>query len=1249
MNANLYEVSFDAFPVGIAQLEIVSDEIGRRRDIRLIGINHYFERCTGLDGSTIVGKVLNQAFPATNNNFADWGNLFKRIVSENQNSEFEHYLTSSGKRFLIYTRYTDETHLTVLFNDITIIRQSQRIDVTGDSHNQQSVDTTTFEPLPEQSGILQQLHTFSLQLAYQPSEEVFPFIVSAIKAMFGVKAALINTYDEATSELVVQYSSLSDEESARILKLIGGKLLKRRTFVSESDYKRMTEEGYAKIASLHELTFGAVPDLIGKAVEKMLGIDWFAALVLMHNKRLVGTMILIGDKKHPYPEKDVISAFAGVAANAICRKEAEDALKSNEEKFRYLLELAPDAFLRGDSAGNFIGVNSKAIEMFGYSKEELLSMNMKDLFVAEVLKSKPLRYDLLQAGEVIKIDREIKRKDGKIIHVEMNSRAMPDGTYQSFIRDITERKHAEEYLQQTNTQLEKQYEEYMQLNEILRQTNIDLETAKEDLERTKIQLIETIMQSPQPMVLASAEDFKLKVINKATEDFLQINARDYVEKSLLAIDVVWQEYTPEGQKVEPFELPLPRALQGKFTHNKEMRLERRDGSSVWQLASGAPIFDAQGKLIAALLVMQDITERVNAERERAHFNDLMRFIIENTKSAISVFDTRMNYIYVSKRYYEDMHLSDNNIIGRNHYDIFPDLPQQLRDVHQRALHGEVLSSDGDILLHPDGTKDFANWTCMPWYKADRTIGGIIIFIEVITERKRAEEELALSEARLRANLENTPNVAVQWYDNKGRILYWNSASEKLYGWTSEEALGKTLDQLIYSPAVAEEFLRILQYIDATGKSFGPYESPIRRRDGSSGWIMATTFSFPLEAGRTGYVCMDVDITERKLAEEELIKAKEKAEESDRLKSAFLANMSHEIRTPMNGILGFLELLLNPDLSNESREEYIAVVNKSGKRLLDTINDIIEVSKIEAGQIPVNLSEVSIHEVLLDHQKFFQKEAEEKGLTFSVKDSVSSILPSVITDRHKLDGILTNLIKNAIKFTAKGGVDVTASIEEESLVFTVKDTGIGIPPDKVQAIFERFVQADLVAYNRPFEGSGLGLSIVRAYLDLLQGKIHVASVPGKGSSFSFSIPIEKSGAVGSPVSNPVPAQTKTMSDLSILVAEDDDISYSLIEIFFERMGVSHIRATNGAEAISILERQPIDIVFMDVKMPVLNGLEATRKIRMDGKDVYIVALTAFALVGDRERTLEAGCDDYLAKPVSFNTLAQALDRYLLSKQ
>ncbi len=372
---------------------------------------------------------------------------------------------------------------------------------------------------------------------------------------------------------------------------------------------------------------------------------------------------------------------------------------------------------------------------------------------------------------------------------------------------------------------------------------------------------------------------------------------------------------------------------------------------------------------------------------------------------------------------------------------------------------------------------------------------------------------------------------------------------------------------------------------------------------------------------------------RKKNQDALVAAKLKAEESDRLKSAFLANMSHEIRTPMNGIPGFISLLQEPDLTGEEKDQYISIVKKSGDRLLSTIHDIIDISKIEAGQMTVIRSSVNLNEISGALFAFFQKEAELKGLQFSIETKLPDVHAIVETDRDMLNSILTNLIKNALKYTQKGRIDLGYDHQDGQIHFYVKDTGIGIPADKREIIFDRFVQAD-VSHTRYYEGSGLGLSISKAYVEMLGGAIWFESEENKGSVFHFSIPCpelhQRDDLQHTDQPEPVRMDLRPMR---ILVVEDDQVNYEFIHAILKMKGHKILHAETGAAAIGFCRKDhAIDLVFMDIKMPGMDGFEATKEIRKFNPAIPIIALTAFAMQGDPEKAIEAGCSGYLSKPV-----------------
>jgi signal transduction histidine kinase len=403
--------------------------------------------------------------------------------------------------------------------------------------------------------------------------------------------------------------------------------------------------------------------------------------------------------------------------------------------------------------------------------------------------------------------------------------------------------------------------------------------------------------------------------------------------------------------------------------------------------------------------------------------------------------------------------------------------------------------------------------------------------------------------------------------------------------------------------------------------------------------------------------MLVNIGNRKQLEHNLVQAKEKAEESDRLKSAFLANMSHEIRTPMNGILGFADLLKEPGLTGDEQQEYIEIIEKSGKRMLNIINDIMDISKIEAGLMKPDIAESNINEQIEYIYTFFKPEAENKGIKLSFRNRLPEKEAMIQTDREKLYAILTNLVKNAIKYTRKGSIElgcvltgVANEVGENSrtsgLKLYVKDTGIGIPKDRQQAIFERFIQAD-IEDRMAYQGAGLGLTITKAYVEMLGGRIWMESEEGKGSTFYFTLPYNT--GIASETIDQQSASSGSNDDirkLKILIVEDEEISEMLIDNYLKGFAKEILKARTGVKAVEACRYNPdIDLILMDIQMPGMGGYEATKQIREFNKEVIIIAQTAYCLTGDKEKSIKAGCNDYISKPIKKGILLETIQKHL----
>jgi PAS domain S-box-containing protein len=539
---------------------------------------------------------------------------------------------------------------------------------------------------------------------------------------------------------------------------------------------------------------------------------------------------------------------------------------------------------------------------------------------------------------------------------------------------------------------------------------------------------------------------------------------------------------------------------------------------------------------------------------------------------------------------------------------------------------------------------------------DMMLDGLSSTIAHIVRQSRAEDAVDQERRLLRTLIDNIPDT-IYVLDKEGRKLIANKADVENIDLSSEnEVIGKTDLELFPGETGVRGHNDNIAVIQS-GIPDIDREENFFDNNGIQRWLLSSKFPlYDAKGDVNGLVGIGHNITERKRVEEELIKAKDKAEESNRLKSAFLTNMSHEIRTPMNGIIGFTELLKEPLLTVEEQQDFIQTIQISGARMLNTINSIVDMSKIESGHISVDIKETNLNEKMVFTYKFFKPEVEGKGLQFLFKTGLPTKEANIKTDNEKIYGILTNLVRNAIKFTFEGSIEFGYVLKSDSevversrnaeLQFFVKDTGLGIPDNQKELIFERFRQGS-ESHNRGYEGSGLGLSISKSYVEMLGGKIWVESEEGKGSIFYFTIPYNPVSEETRVIENVVFTENKEvqLNKLKILIVEDDEISYSLLTRVIQKISKEVIHAITGIEAVEACRNHPdFDLILMDIRMPRMNGLEATQQIRQFNKDVIIIAQTAYGFSDDFEKALEAGCNDYITKPINKTLLFELIKKH-----
>lgn len=492
---------------------------------------------------------------------------------------------------------------------------------------------------------------------------------------------------------------------------------------------------------------------------------------------------------------------------------------------------------------------------------------------------------------------------------------------------------------------------------------------------------------------------------------------------------------------------------------------------------------------------------------------------------------------------------------------------------------------------------------------------------------------------------NKASDAIIIHDNSGKIYGLNPEAEKILNINKDEK--QKINLIDFS--ISDQDKNILSTIweKALNGEAHTFEWTILQNETHKEIPVHISINNSTWYGNQVLVAVIRDFTERKSFEKKLIEAKERANESDRLKSAFLANMSHEIRTPMNGIIGFSKMLSNGELKEDTRNLYTKIIIESSIQLLNIVNDILDISMIESNTIKLNINNVDINEIVNELFESYNIQNPDKSIEFKLIKSLNDKESTILTDKSRLNQILSNLLNNAFKFTSEGKISFGYEIIDNNLQFFVQDTGIGISKDQQEKIFERFRQADM-DYTRKYGGTGLGLSISKKLTELLGGHIWVESEENMGSKFFFTIPFKH--AEGVLYKQEILLPNKNTNNLTVLIAEDEDINYFYLEEILSNIKIKILRAKDGKEAVEICQsNSEIDLVLMDIKLPVMNGFDATRNIKTFRPHLPIIAQTAYAMADDQEKVLEAGCDDYISKPIIRENLMALIAKHTKTKK
>jgi PAS domain S-box-containing protein len=608
-------------------------------------------------------------------------------------------------------------------------------------------------------------------------------------------------------------------------------------------------------------------------------------------------------------------------------------------------------------------------------------------------------------------------------------------------------------------------------------------------------------------------------------------------------------------------------------------------------------------------------------------------------------NTEGKYLLANDPFFRILDKTPEQVIGKYDEEVLP--AGKLEDIRKQD---KLIEETGKKMLFTDKVGD-------NWYEIYKTpikdrngkTTGIAGMQRDVSEIRKAMENLNTEKDLLRSLMDNFP-YPIYFKDTESRFIRINKAQARMLGITDpDEAIGKT-DFDFFTPQHAQEAFNDEQRILITGEQLIDKTERVRTGEGNFIWVSTTKVPIKNQNGEiTGLVGISIDVTEKYLAEQKIHEARKKAIESDKLKSAFLANMSHEIRTPMNGIIGFSNLLKNEKIDKDQQNEYLGYIEKCGNSLLHLIDDIIDVSKIEAGQLVIRESETCISEIL--HELFIS--FDKNRISENKKEiELRLLMPANLgklytnTDPNRLKQVLSNLIANAFKFTEKGYIEFGYRILDGNVEFYVKDTGVGIPKDKFNYIFERFGQ---VTENERLNhnGTGLGLAISVNIVKLLGGRMWLESETGKGSTFYFSIPLKNEYFPDLKKVQQFPVVKKRdWIGKKLLIVDDEELNWLFIRDLIEPTQAQLIWAKNGQEALEIFQYDTkIDLILMDFRMPVMNGYEATMAIRSFDPVIPIIALTAFAQDEERELIVHAGCNAFLSKPVHNEQLFNTVNYFL----
>ncbi|HEX2919781.1 MAG TPA: PAS domain S-box protein [Bacteroidales bacterium] len=745
--------------------------------------------------------------------------------------------------------------------------------------------------------------------------------------------------------------------------------------------------------------------------------------------------------------------------------------------------------------------------------------------------------------------------------------------------------------------------------------------------RSQYRLIQIISQSPFPVEVCDKSG-NVALVNKAFLDLFHIQSADLLIGK-------YNIFSDPYLKILKLNTEIERAYSGETVVVPEVKLPvknlKNSRQEYYQLII-FPVCDVNNEVDQVLVVFKDITLWKEADLRYKKFEKA----IGSTKASIIITDYDGKIEYANPYFNKVTGFSPTEYLGKS-YSMFRSEAHDL-DTYKN-LWDTIKSGntwEGELFSRKkNGEHLFENVVISPISDEKNDITNFVVIKTDITQGKKLAEKLEENEQKYRTAFYMNP-CAISINKLDGTYINVNEGFAKLTGFTQEEVLYKStaeIDIWVYQ----EDKIRFLKELKENDKVEN-LEVKFRLKNGEIkiGLISAVIITLKNEPH---ILSITRDINERKLIEKELREAKEKAEESDRLKTSFLHNMSHEIRTPLNAIVGFSGIMAIPGQSSDKLKLFADMISSSSEKLIDIITDVIEISQLQAQKAKLNSGEVKISSLVENILPRFQQKAAERNINLHVKDNIDPGF-TFITDAEKLKRIISHLLDNAIKFTFSGGIIFSIEKDEKDLILSFTDTGIGIDKDQQKIIFEPFRQAE-TGLQRNFEGNGLGLSLVKSYSELLKGKVCLISEEGRGTNVIVKLPINNK-CQNIEKKNKIRVVKETHSETTILIAEDEIINYIYLKELLQNNETIILHASNGQEAIDLCkENEFIDIILMDIKMPVMDGNIAARLIKEFRPDLPIIGQSAYMIDSDHSNIF----DDFISKPIRHQALKAKLKRYL----